>query len=627
MNTHFAKLEERMGRIYQDLIITSNNMELESLKQSFEYKSNIIKSYLQEVSQHLHGDLSIKYYDEMLKIQNDHITLSESIDDKIMLFIVGNGNVGKSTLINTLVGYQVAEVNAIPTTWKIDVYAPQNSTNKAIIKYNKSPQKAVSIGEAQRLVNIEEENSKMNKTYKSQLNEKKRSMKTATEREEITRYFNENIFYKSDITEVIWPVKMNWLLEKCHLVDTPGLNQMIDYNVNKKDIRHYYNSADAILWLLDGQTISAANSNQAILELEDTLSVVGGVRRNIIGVVNRIDMVRNSGGEEAVTNVMKDAVTIYGKKFTEITSISAKMSFLGITSNDERLINESGIQTLKSHISNLFITKAEEIKKSAKNQQNDLIHQQSEKIINGFLETMDYLKTTLHKKEKDLRKSAKDCRCATQEMVSEFYKIYLDDVFERTGTYYNELSSGSGIDVVFNKIYRTKELEQNITSLTKEISDEIKKMQMKMIKSARISEFKSISEETLGEYALVPPKTTSPSIFEIDIFKKFGIGGLEKELGIWGKLFLYFNKSGTRNNLKNQMKTQCDKQMKEIFDLTDKQIDSILYNTQYSLQKAFTEMLGNIQDIPKVEIETRELIKSLKVQITELDYKQILIER
>ncbi|ETI89662.1 MAG: hypothetical protein Q612_NSC00138G0002, partial [Negativicoccus succinicivorans DORA_17_25] len=38
-----------------------------------------------------------------------------------MILIMGNGNVGKSTLLNALVGKEVAKTNLLPTTWKIDV--------------------------------------------------------------------------------------------------------------------------------------------------------------------------------------------------------------------------------------------------------------------------------------------------------------------------------------------------------------------------------------------------------------------------------------------------------------------------------------------------------------------------
>ena len=58
------------------------------------------------------------------------------MDEQFMLFIMGSGKNGKSTLINALLGQEKAEVNILPKTWKIDVYndAGQKDRDTVVIR-------------------------------------------------------------------------------------------------------------------------------------------------------------------------------------------------------------------------------------------------------------------------------------------------------------------------------------------------------------------------------------------------------------------------------------------------------------------------------------------------------------
>ena len=85
--------------------------------------------------------------------------------DKKMILIVGDGNVGKSTLLNALVGEEVAKTNYLPTTWKIDVYSPELSKDNAIIKYKTGKQETLSVEEAKQKINEEEKNPRKVKKY------------------------------------------------------------------------------------------------------------------------------------------------------------------------------------------------------------------------------------------------------------------------------------------------------------------------------------------------------------------------------------------------------------------------------------------------------------------------------
>ena len=71
-----------------------------------------------------YGDSKI-FGPEIKSIQENLVkikSLAEELDNKFMLFVMGSGKNGKSTLINALAGKQVAKESISPETWKIDVF-------------------------------------------------------------------------------------------------------------------------------------------------------------------------------------------------------------------------------------------------------------------------------------------------------------------------------------------------------------------------------------------------------------------------------------------------------------------------------------------------------------------------
>ena len=274
--------------------------------------------------------------------------------DKKMILIVGDGNVGKSTLLNALVGEEVAKTNYLPTTWKIDVYSPELSKDNAIIKYKTGKQETLSVEEAKQKINEEEKKSKESKKiYNVKLKEQSKSIKNRDQLEELKRYLDKEYIYKSNIYEVMWPVKSNWISKPYILVDTPGLT----FNLNELQIRNinsYYHKADAVIWMLDGNIIKKSPS-MLLKNVEDTLGNVGGLRDNIIGVINRIDLLRGeNGNEEMVNKVYSDAKKYFKYKFTNIIPISAKEAYEGISKNNQSIIEQSGILDLLNDIENIL---------------------------------------------------------------------------------------------------------------------------------------------------------------------------------------------------------------------------------------------------------------------------------
>ena len=226
MSFKIDKLSNDMECLYNNIILKSNILSLDSFKENLIEKQCAVEEFIKNISNISKGSISKDVLDNMIIISNEFKELYENFDDKLMIFIVGNGNVGKSTLLNSLVGKDVAKTNFLPTTWKIDVYTPELDENTAIIKYKNGKQESLSIDEAKIKIDNEEAKSKeSNKLFKAKLKEESRGVKNKEQIEEIKRYLSKKYIYTSNISEVRWPVKSNWILERCLLVDTPGLNQ------------------------------------------------------------------------------------------------------------------------------------------------------------------------------------------------------------------------------------------------------------------------------------------------------------------------------------------------------------------------------------------------------------------
>src|SRR5579859_304527 len=78
---------------------------------------------------------------------------------ELLVFVFGEGNFGKSSLVNKLLGREVAEVSILPKTWRVDLFhsLPVGQEEYAILRRNGIPlQERLTIEEA-RAVCLEQE--------------------------------------------------------------------------------------------------------------------------------------------------------------------------------------------------------------------------------------------------------------------------------------------------------------------------------------------------------------------------------------------------------------------------------------------------------------------------------------
>lgn len=289
--------------------------------------------------------------------------LAVGLGEPFLLFVVGMGKVGKSTLLNALVGRKVADVDALPKTWKIDIYEAVDRSGVRV-RYRNGDVRDLTIQEAKKL--LAEEEGKIERSWDKVDEEfSKRAVRlTSTEaKEELKQMLQKEFLYVSYVAEVAWPCPSGGLLKDFRLVDTPGIMQTrSDQSDSRTDIRDYYHKADGVLWLLDATTNSGQGSRLALETLDKAKAMLGGRTGNMIGVLNRVDLVSS----DDVNRIIRDIEAKYGQYFRAVVPVSAKKAWDALNTRNDVLLEVSGLPGLRDAIERHFRRQASRLQVASK---------------------------------------------------------------------------------------------------------------------------------------------------------------------------------------------------------------------------------------------------------------------
>ena len=216
---------------------------------------------------------------------------------ELLVFVFGEGNFGKSSLINCLLGRDVAEVNFLPETWRVDVYrsAPLSEEEFALVrKEGVAKFERMSIESAK--VECEAQSAEAKKSSKSAKNG-------------VTR--------NGQIIEVQWHYHGLNLPENIVLVDTPGfaqfragLNEARAETLSSQkgvactidEVYHrFIHRANVILWAFKASKLQDRDT-------KETFANIARFAKDTIGVITYTDTVPEAQRPE----LMQKAQELFG---------------------------------------------------------------------------------------------------------------------------------------------------------------------------------------------------------------------------------------------------------------------------------------------------------------------------
>ncbi|CEN24511.1 Predicted GTPase [[Clostridium] sordellii] len=393
-------------------------------------RNNLYKkaSYtVEEVNKNL-NKLKLNVFDEkseinilILKVKNEIDIIKKSIEDlkkPFLLFIMGPGKYGKTSLINSLIKEHFLEVRDIPNTWKLDslVYG----VNKRIeIIYDNKISIVYDYEEGKNIIKNEEikfKNSKNKIRYELEKYKNKEKINI----EELKNYkkiLEDMYIYKSNICEVRYFIDKKGILNDFVIVDTPGLNQSLLENTNSRML-DYYNHADGVIWILDSQNVISKSSYELLEELKHNYSIEKN-KDNIICVVNKIDTIKNKTKDKQ--KIIEKVDLLYEQNFKDIVMISARNAINGILNNDTNLIDISNIKALENSIEINFKKKSEKIQVKSKQKGLKLMSKKIIEYINEYKRDLYFEIYKLNKNKNNIKEKLDLVKIYTLEYV----KIYI----------------------------------------------------------------------------------------------------------------------------------------------------------------------------------------------------------
>lgn len=301
------------------------------------------------------------YLIDIIKTNQALKELLERLDEKPTLFVMGEGNVGKSTVINALLGKPIAKMKFEPLTWKIDVYRKQDQKGVYAITQNQKIIHYLNTETAMLFFDEQEAKRAASIDYISNLIQEKtklawqaaKNVPYPVIKEKLEAYKDKvwkKHLYHSDILEAHWPIKDNKLLENFRIVDTPGLEQNRFSNALESSMQHYFDEADVIIWVLDMNKLAAETTQTYQQAIQ---------KKRAIALLNRCDLVQTEAEIKAVIN---QSYTLYGNTFKSILPFSATLALKGQVDKNPKLLERSHYNQLLYQIQDHFLSDIKSIK-------------------------------------------------------------------------------------------------------------------------------------------------------------------------------------------------------------------------------------------------------------------------
>ena len=288
---------------------------------------SLSKVLLNELRREEYFNLSSNFFEN---INNDIRNYIESaVNPTYQIAIVGAIKAGKSTLINTLIGDDLASVSVTPETATLTKFR-YSKENYVKIKFytndewNKIWENAKKKEATQFLTEYKELNSEsVKESLLGKEEQEKKFLNIAELKKEVEKWTSSQSKEHYFVKEIEIGVNTLNLPPQVCLVDTPGLNDIVDYR--SEITRNYIDSANAVLVCVNAKTLR----NEEALTLARVFSKARYKKDKIYVLGTQIDTFNSSEDWEKQKSWIK---SLKEKEYFE-NEILAKKNILGISSS------------------------------------------------------------------------------------------------------------------------------------------------------------------------------------------------------------------------------------------------------------------------------------------------------
>jgi hypothetical protein len=234
----------------------------------------------------------------------------------LLALVMGEGNFGKSSLLNALAGQPIAPVSALPKTFKVDIYA-QGGPDETRPVFMRTADRPAGFD-----LSVEEANARC-----------------AEDEERVIRARREKTHYRPAVLETIRRVPSFKLGPDICLVDTPGLSQSLlgdeakqlslvsglenTYVEIEQVWAKWYARADIVLWCIPADKLQSKETEQNLRTL------VGRYRKEIVPVITKADLVGDRR-DQSVAEFKRLYAPLLGDPKLFVTACNEKQPFVGV---------------------------------------------------------------------------------------------------------------------------------------------------------------------------------------------------------------------------------------------------------------------------------------------------------
>ena len=574
--------------------------------------------------------------------------LTEELSRPFLLFLIGTGKFGKSTLINALLGREMPQVVLLPKTWKIDICYGGND-KKTEICYRDGHKVHKSFEETLTLVQHEEdERERSEQQVQDMFEANRKNLKTAKAKREYQEELRKYMLYRSEITEIHWPVPIgNPLLQNFRLVDTPGTQQQMTLGQVEASAADYYSKADGILWLLAADKISAKDTRENIDAILDRF---GQRTDNIVAVLNKKDLVERNGGPEALAKVQADAQRLYGDVFQEIVPISASQALKAVLSGQgQQEQKDSGLPQLLSVIDRYFLTRAQQIQVSSK-------IGGTQSILNDIRHTIEAYQQRLRREAKKRQKlvaawqkERENLDTTAKNMIDSCFSSQVEQVRRRAQSHENQLwdLEGYARQRMVEEIFDNASFKVVADGAVRQVAAMIERARSIYIQDSAFYEFPDLQKES--KYLTTTGNSTLAQVqVDDDIFSTnngaaviggiaalgaaalLGPVGLLAGLVVQSDAFKPLKKFVSRlfTNLPNKITEQYSSQLNPVKANILKEMKLVLDQAEQEVQKVreqtYADLYGPSEETEAILVLMDDIVKNTELKLAPLTVRDVV---